>query len=286
MPVVVRLHGPWFLTGRSSSKSNYSASDIRREDREKRGIAAAEIVTSPSATMLETVKSHYRLELANCASIPNPIEAVPPLQKWNALNCTKHSLLFVGRFDTLKGADLVIKAFDELSRTYPELKLTFVGPDDGVEDIDGRRRQFDSYTKKVLSENVRSRITFTGTLPPEHVAALRPKHFATICASRSEIFPYSILEAMAFGCPIVAPAVGGIPDIIHSGRNGILFQPGDLTALVSALRTLLESSTLAAHYGDQAWEDCRNQYSSINIARATSDTYFRAISQFKARHAD
>jgi glycosyltransferase involved in cell wall biosynthesis len=285
VPVVVRLHGPWFLTGRSSSRSNYSKSDIRREIREKQGISAAEIVTSPSATMLETVKSHYRLKLASSASIPNPIEAALALHKWNVLDCIKDSLLFVGRFDTLKGGDLVIKAFGELSRSYPALKLTFVGPDVGVEDVDGKRWQFDEYTKRILPESARSRITFTGTLPPEEVAALRTKHFATLCTSKSEIFPYSILEAMAFGCPIVAPAVGGIPDIIQSGRNGTLFQPGDLVGLVSALRTLLDNPTLATHYGDQAWEDCRNLYSSKNVARVTSDTYIRAINQFKARQA-
>ena len=57
------------------------------------------------------------------------------------------------------------------------------------------------------------------------------------------------LEAMAFGLPIVATAIGGIPDMVTPGKNGLLIQPGDVAGLTEHLARLLNNSELRAQYG-------------------------------------
>src|SRR5690606_18209745 len=67
--------------------------------------------------------------------------------------------------------------------------------------------------------------------------------------SYMEALPRGILEAMAAGLPIVASRIGGIPDVIEDGVNGILIRPGDIDGLVDALLGLIEAPERRAAMG-------------------------------------
>ncbi len=283
LPVVVRLHGPWFLTGKFDSINDANALNRGRRSREGRGLHNAQLVSSPSAKMLEAVKNYYGLDRTETCVIPNAIEAVPLAESWNSETCD-HSLLFVGRFDALKGGDLVLRAFAELAAIYPKLTLTFVGTDAGVAGPDGKTLFFEQYMRSNFSEECRSRIKFRGRMSHSDVMSLRPRHFATIVASQQEIMPYSVLEAMSVGCPVIATAVGGIPDLIQHERNGLLVPSSNAQALAAACRRLLDDPALAGRLGRQAWQDCRDQYSPDRIAQQTVAAYAAAIDKFKTRN--
>jgi L-malate glycosyltransferase len=279
VPVVVRLHGPWFMTGRFRNAVPTSA-DINREKYEKRGIESADAVSAPSNYVLQSVKKQFGSSRIEGVVYSNPIEAVRPEQKWKLDDCDRNTLLFVGRFDELKGADLIIKAFAELAGLYPKLNLTFVGPNNGVRGPDGKSLLFEGYTRTFLSEDVLSRVKYKGKITHSDVATLRATHFVTLCASRTEMLPYSVLEAMSFGCPVVASAVGGIPEMIQSGQNGLLFPSQDVPGLVNACRELLEHPSLAARLGEQAWRDCRERYRPDDLAEQAVGMYRQTIERF------
>jgi glycosyltransferase involved in cell wall biosynthesis len=278
VPVLVRLHGPNFKTAEFSATWNAR----RRQFTEGRGIAHADFVTSPSQALLGDVRAHYRIKLENSRAFPNPVAKVTRQDRWELSQCDRQSLLFVGRFDTLKGGDLVIAAFVELAKANPQLNLTFVGPDRGVGHADDKLVGFEEFCAS-LPVDVRARIVFTGALPQAEIAKLRTKHFLTICASRSETLGYILLEAMASGCPVVSSAVGGIPEVVRSGENGLLFPPNDVPAMVVAIQTLLDAPDLAARYGEQAWHDCNASLSADQIAQMTIQCYQDAITAFNAR---
>jgi glycosyltransferase involved in cell wall biosynthesis len=71
-----------------------------------------------------------------------------------------------------------------------------------------------------------------------------------VLASRSEGMPLSVLEAMAAGLPVVASAVGGVPELVVSGETGLLVRPDDMDALADALRTVLSDAALRRSMGD------------------------------------
>jgi glycosyltransferase involved in cell wall biosynthesis len=71
-----------------------------------------------------------------------------------------------------------------------------------------------------------------------------------VLSSRSEGLPLSVIEAMAAGLPVVASAVGGIPELVVDGETGVLVPPGDARALASALRRLLADPQLRRQMGD------------------------------------
>jgi glycosyltransferase involved in cell wall biosynthesis len=270
VPVVIRLHGPWFLNGQFDTRRTGCKRKIAREGK---GIKAASLVTSPSAGVLNEVRSYYGSRLETARVIPNPIGSTLQSTIWRLDACETQRILFVGRFDRRKGGDLVLSAFADLATQSKELRLTFIGPDIGVEDASGDRLSFREYMRRAIPETIWSRIDFLGQLPNKQIAELRSKHLLTIVASRFEILPYAVLEAMAFGSPIIASRVGGITELIRHKENGLLFDSQDASALTAACWRLLENHDLAAKLGAQARLDCATFHDPAQIARETVSAY-------------
>jgi glycosyltransferase involved in cell wall biosynthesis len=266
IPVAVRLHGPWFLNKRYE--------DTKRESLERRAITSADAVTSPSKHVLELVEHHYGT-LQRTLILGNPI--IVQRQQWRLSSCDRLSLLFVGRFDLIKGGDLIIDAFGRLAERNLGLKLTFVGPDYGVNGMN-----LMEYARAVLPSETLSRLSYRGQLSSDQVAKLRPAHFVTICPSRSEVLPYAVLEAMAFGCPVVASDVGGIPELICSDHNGMVFRSQNVDSLVSSVQSLLDNPNLAARFGSAARRSVDN-YRPETVAASTAEFYEETIRVFRAR---
>ena len=114
---------------------------------------------------------------------------------------------------------------------------------------------------------------------PRHSGAARQTLYHLV-ASQFEILPYTVLEAMSVGCPIVASRVGGIPEPIADGENGLLFESQCIGQLTAACRQLLENHTLAASFGAQARKDCLARFTPKTIASETISAYQAAIDLF------
>ncbi len=282
LPVVVRLHGPWFVNSIGTGDRG-NAINRHREEREAQGIADAQMVTSPSANIIQLVKERYDLGLPNSVLIQNPMPAAPSGGKWNLTTCNRNTLLFVGRIDKRKGADLVIKAFVDLASRHEQLRLIMAGPDTGIIDEQGHLSSFDTFVRANVPESIRQRLVFLGPVANAEVTSLRTRCFATIVAARFEVTPYSVLEAMSLGCPLIATAVGGIPELITDHRNGLLVPSENSRTITGACEKLLSDCALAERLAHQAWQDCQNMYDPDDIAEQTIGTYKQAIAQFKSR---
>jgi glycosyltransferase involved in cell wall biosynthesis len=286
LPLVVRLHGPWFLNGQFDERDFGSASSRRRQRWEARGIKNSSFVSSPSAIVLDNVKHHYNISLPNSTVVPNPLDAAPRQACWSAERVEVNSLLFIGRFDKRKGGDLVLRVFSNLAQDYPELRLTMVGPDIGVKVDDGRLLRFEAFVREFVPAAIRSRITFCGQVNHDELPPLRTRHFITIVASQYEIMPYAVLEPMALGCPIVATDVGGISELIRDHRNGLLVPTQDAGKMTEACKLLLDDPSAAARLGCQAWEDCRDLYGAERVANQTIATYDAAVNAFRQQQSN
>jgi glycosyltransferase involved in cell wall biosynthesis len=280
LPLVVRLHGPWFLN--EQFDYNLALKYHERIAKEGRGISAATLVTSPSAHVLMSVQKYYGLKPDRSLVIRNPIDTSNVADAWQLNACDTNRILYVGRFDQPKGGDLVVRAFASLATIYPSLRLTFVGPDVGIQQENGDRLSFDQFVHTNLPASCWPRIDFRGQLRREEVNSLRHGHFLTIVASQLENLPYAVLEAMSIGSPIIASDVGGIPELIRNGENGLLFASQNIPALVSACRTLLDNHALASALGSQARNDCIDLFNPQHIAMETISAYQVAIEAYRA----
>jgi glycosyltransferase involved in cell wall biosynthesis len=104
-------------------------------------------------------------------------------------------------------------------------------------------------------------VDLLGPLPPGEVAAeLRAATAAVLPALWWENCPMAVLEAAAQGVPVVASAVGGVPELVDDGGTGLLVPPGDPVALAAALTRLVRDPAAAAGMGSAAWARVRERH--------------------------
>jgi glycosyltransferase involved in cell wall biosynthesis len=101
-------------------------------------------------------------------------------------------------------------------------------------------------------------------------------------AARADTFPNTVLEALACGTPVVATAVGGIPEQVEDGLNGFLVPPGDAPALAERLIRLLSDHELRARMGIQAVEVARRRFDLSSQADAYLDWYRELVHRHAA----
>ena len=284
VPVSMRLHGPFFLTG--GFNDAMSAMPLNRGRAEQEGVAtrAAHYVTANCNDTLDATRKHYGLGIDNSTIIPTPIISAPEDEIWHVDRCDRNKMFFVGRFDSIKGGDLVLRTFARLAEANPDLTLTFIGPDQGIKADDGSTVFFEEFFKQNFPDSLRARVDYRGQMSHADLMALRTSHYLTLIAAQYDTMGYMLLEPMSLGCPLVTTAVGGIPEVIEDERNGLLIPSQDLDAMVTACQRLLDDPDLTARLGRQAWEDCRTLYSPDAVARQTVDGYRAAIAAFQARH--
>jgi glycosyltransferase involved in cell wall biosynthesis len=143
-------------------------------------------------------------------------------------------ILCVSAYKETKGLDVLIRAFPRIRESAPELKLVIVGV--------GPLK--DSLKKMARELGVEDGIRFEGRVTQPEVRDLLRHCRLFVLPSRSESFGIAIVEALAAGKPVVATAVGGIPEILENGRNGLLVRPEDPAALAEAVLELHHSPSL------------------------------------------
>ncbi|MBR0725041.1 glycosyltransferase family 4 protein [Bradyrhizobium manausense] len=274
VPIIVRLHGPWFLTGVFDSNSQDAFEGRIRKEGE--GIARAAIVTSPSKAGLEAVRRRYGIPLDRAKIIPNPIQPLLRGTGWKRDICEMDRILFVGRFDLLKGADVVLRAFQILARKYPNLRLTFAGPDKGISER-GEKLSITQFIRRHLPES-EPRIDYLGLVQPDQLLQLRPQHAFTIVASRFEMFSYAVAEAMALGSPIVASSAGAMSELIEDGATGLLFESEDVDSLVRNCERFLNDPALLEKCAQAARTFSEDRLHPDVLAKETEAAYLSALS--------
>ena len=281
MPLVVRLHGPWFLNG-AANACTVNREYERRIEMEGVGIEAAHGITAPSAAVLSATRSHYGLALENAAVIPNSIPPEDPANLWSYNAAEPETILFIGRFDRHKGGDVVLLAFEQILKERPFAQLIFVGPDSGFSDANGRDIGIQEFISERLSSFARSRTAFLGQQNPAMLDLLRRRAAVTVVASRYETFGNTVLEAMRLGCPLVATRTGGIPEIVEHERSGLLCKPGDVDDLAAKLLRLLHHPKFAAELGRNALRISLARYAPLAVAKQTLEFYEEVGSRWRA----
>jgi glycosyltransferase involved in cell wall biosynthesis len=152
------------------------------------------------------------------------------------------SALVVGTVSRLipqKGIDVLIRAFAQVVRTKPNVSLVVVG--------DGPERS--NLQRLAVELRVSDRITFAGSIRHAEIGSWLSGFDVFALPTYGEGFGLALLEAMAFGKPVVASDVMAIPEILGDERAGVLVPPGNVSALSDAILRLANDSTLRANLG-------------------------------------
>jgi glycosyltransferase involved in cell wall biosynthesis len=271
IPLAVKLHGPAFLSLVESELNT----PFGREKIAAEGVALrrAETILSPSRSTLDQTITRYGLHPQSAHYIVNPVVMNDDTPLWSLDSCDRNTILFVGRFDLRKGADVVLRAFRLMLRDRPALKLIFVGPDRGWIGEDGTHVRFAAYRDLLFPGELRDRVDYRGPLPNREVAILRTQAMATVVASRWENLGYTLLEAMYQGCPVVCTDAGGCPETVVDSITGRLARSAVAEDFSRQLLAVMADGDAAASMGLEARKQVLDQYSLAQVVASSISVY-------------
>jgi glycosyltransferase involved in cell wall biosynthesis len=271
VPKVVKLHGPAFLSLVGEDRETPSA--LRRIAWEGRALANAKFITAPSLSTASDTQTKYGL-LGRVTHARNPIEPTT-MTRWGAEAADRDTALFVGRFDTRKGADIALLAFKRVLARKPNARLVFVGPDVGIRRSNGTVDHFEEFVAGMFSPAERSRIMYEGPQDPSTIEALRTKARVTIVASRWESAGYTAAEALAQGCPVVAMDCPGVNEVVHTDWTGML--SADVEQFSEHILELLEDPAKGAKLGANGRQYITDTHSPEVAVRVALKVYEEAV---------
>jgi glycosyltransferase involved in cell wall biosynthesis len=177
----------------------------------------------------------------------------------------KPLLVTVSRLAPEKNVEFLAGVLDEL----PNARLAVVG--DGPHRVELERRFAGRATR------------FVGYLQGVELAEAYASADAFVYASETETMGNVILEALACGCPVVAPRAGGIPSLVSEGVSGLLYAPGDLEDAVRATRSVLEDSSVRNGLAASARERIES-WNWENAVHRVRQVYEETIRDFHTEH--
>ncbi len=178
------------------------------------------------------------------------------------LQITNLTIGIIANLYKTKGLEYFVEAIKILQATSYKLQAIIIG--------EGNERK--NLENLIKNYNLQDDIILAGKI--ETAAELLPAFDIYICSSVKEGFPYAILEAMSAGLPIVSTDVGGIPEMITDGKNGLLVEPNNPEELAEKIITLIKEETLRNALGEQAKNDAKEKFGIEKMIEKTKEVYF------------
>lgn len=222
-----------------------------------------------SDAIRDTTVSYYGLKEGSVPVIINGVDLSRCIPKNDYAIDGAVKLLHVGRFHEAKNHDCMVNAVKLLTDKGIDIQFSFFG--DG--ELEDTTRQL------VANLGLESKIRFCGltdnVFPHLHDADI------FLLPSKWEGIPMSIIEAMGTGLPVIASRVGGVPDMIEDGVDGVLIEPTG-QALADAIEKLLQDYALRKALGENARLSA-NRFSAATMANAYCELYTRLADRKDSR---
>jgi glycosyltransferase involved in cell wall biosynthesis len=199
---------------------------------------AVDVVLAPSRFMAEAVIGH-RFEAHKVRVLPNGVD----VESIRAATADHDYLLYMGRITREKGIETLLKAH---ARMDADIKLLIAGTGP-------------------LEKELRTKypnVKFLGYVAGGELADVVARASAVVVPSEwYENCPMSVLEAMAYGKPVIASEIGGIPELVVNMQTGLLFAPGDASALQTCMEKIMHNRDLRAEFGRAARRRAEEKFS-------------------------
>lgn len=204
------------------------------------------LVIVNARAIADALTAQHDMPLSLARTIYNGLPDVPYRKEREAT----WTIGFVARLDKAKGVMVLLDAFKQIADKWPRLRLRLVGQGDVSAAVAERAREL-GIADRVEAEGY-SDADIPATLESFRVYAFPSFH---------EGLPYSILEAMRAGCTIVSTSVGGIPEVLRDGLEGVLVPPRDPAALANAIDRLVSDDATSSLLGRAARARFEQNYS-------------------------
>lgn len=145
----------------------------------------------------------------------------------------KKQILYAGTLNQRKGYSDLLKAFSLIAKSYPEWSVVFAG-----------NGELDNAKKIANQLDISNQVIFLGWINGTYKDKIFKESTIFCLPSYAEGFPMAVLDAWAYGLPVITTPVGGIPDIAVNGENMLLFDPGNINTLAVQIKRLIDDKEL------------------------------------------
>jgi glycosyltransferase involved in cell wall biosynthesis len=258
LPLVTTLHGTDVRLARSRPAARAACARVLR---------ASARVTAVSGWLADQAAGFAPDLAGRVAVAPMPVDdrtfSPPPDGR------PRNELLFVGRLDRQKGAEVAVAALAGLTGPAAALPLRVVGS--GPEEAALRRLAGEL--------GVAGRVRWDGQLPQAELADRYRRAAALVVPGRDEGFGLVAVEAQLSGAPVVAAASGGLLDVVADGQTGRTFPPGHPDALARTVEAVLAEREATARMAAAARERAAARFGTAGAARAYAAVYAEALEE-------
>ncbi len=265
-PIIIKLHGSdtYFchLDNRSVKWWN--------QFHEKRALQKANAHISVSQFTANKTNELFGLQIP-FTIIPNGVNSEKFQPDTTKIKISSNTILYFGTLIRKKGLLELPHIFNQVITMNPDAKLILVGRDSS--DIITGNASTWQMMQKLFTPDTLKNVEYLGSVPYEEIRDHIAKSTVCVFPSFAEAFPVSWLEAMAMGKAIVASNIGWGPEVITSGKEGILVHPTAHETYASAILDILGNKTRNTTFGQNAAQKVQTVFANTLIAERSIAFY-------------
>lgn len=217
------------------------------------------------ADLIIALSSYWKEHINNLVHEANKIQILynPCPKTHKDLGLEKQKIiLFAGTLNERKGYKDLISAFSFIAEKFPDWKIVFAGNGD----IEKGKEMADKL-------GVISQTDFRGWVSGNDKELLFNNSAIFCLPSYAEGFPMAVLDAWAYGLPVITTPVGGLPDILKHGENALIFEPGDIECLSKNLEELINNKALRKKLSEGSLKLSEYEFNITNITKQLDSIY-------------
>ena len=271
IPMVVRVETPIFKV---AEINNWTINDDIETSiaLEKKFLENSDGIIAISENIKKTISDHY--DLKNNDWYRGPI-GIPTNTKSNTSN--SKTILFVGRLEKRKGADILIKAIPFVLKKHHDTKFYFVGSDTDYQN----NSSFKNYMISLIDKKYFENVEFYGYVDDKTLDDFYSKCSLFVAPSIYESFGIIFLEAMNTAKPVIGTTAGGIPEVVESGKTGFLVEPGNEKELAEKIIYILDNPEEGRKMGKNGKKRLEELFSDEKFANDSLTIYSQVITKVK-----
>lgn len=252
---------------------------------ERVAMLQADVITSPSLDLAQFVANDLGMAVDQIKIVRNPIDTniFTPEGPLALAPSEKLRILFVGRLEGRKGITYLVDAIPQIVAEFRNVEFVILG-DDTITGK-GMTSVLAELKKSLAQSNCTEHVKFIDRIALEELPAYYRSADISIVPSVYDNSPYTCLEAMACGRPVIGTNAGGTKEYIEHGVSGLIIPACDSAAIAKACLTLLTDATERKRLSEGAREQAVKHFDRTEIARQTVACYQLAQDLFSQRKA-
>ncbi len=246
---------------------------------EKWLIEYVEALTASTTGVIETSRELMDIQVDRLPYFKQVPLGLKPTYTTEAIApaAARKRLLYVGRFEHRKGTHVLLEILPQLMAEFEDWECYLVGPNDGY----WGQKWLKEFRTEARGRPWERRVYFTGAVNDEVLQGYYKNCDLFVAPSLYESFGIIYMEAMQYGKAVVGCQVGGIPEVVTDGEDGLLVEPDSGPVLHKALAQLMADDELRQRLGRRGLQKMQQKFSHLTMAEGMVAVYRAAITTRK-----